>query len=519
MKFRLPGALCFILGTFLCVAADQTQWGQPWSRNLVSAEKKLADFFDPKSGVNVKWSAELGTETYSTPIIADGRVYIGTNNEHPRDLKHEGDRGVLLCLDEKTGKLLWQLVVPKREDTPYSDWPKSGICSPPSIEGDRLYFVNNRGEVMCLDARGLANGNDGPFKDEASHMTPRGTNAPAQTLQPGPTDGDILWLFDLTAGAGITSHDAAHCSILIHGNYLYVNTSTGVDDTHKIILAPNAPSLVVIDKRTGKFVARDDEKIAPDIFHCTWSSPALARIGKQETVVFCGGNGVVYGFDPVKKVNSTPAALKRLWRIDFDPTAPKEDIHKYSTNRRESPSNIYGMPVVQDGKVYVAGGGDIFWGKREAWLKCFDPAKVGTTNEVVWSYPLQKHVMGTPAIYAGCVFIADCGRTMHCVDAATGKNYWTHEIRGDVWASCYVADGKVYLGTRSGDFWIFAASKEKKVINKIEIGTPMSGTTTAANGVIYIATASRLYAIEETKAINGKKAASTLREKSSERVR
>jgi len=75
---------------------------------MVSEEKSLPDSFDPKTGRNIKWSAKLGTETHSTPIVASGRVYIGTNNDAPRDPKHQGDRGVLMCFDEKTGKLLWR---------------------------------------------------------------------------------------------------------------------------------------------------------------------------------------------------------------------------------------------------------------------------------------------------------------------------------------------------------------------------------------------------------------------------
>ena len=69
----------------LPAAADQPQWGQAWSRNMVSEENGLPDSFDPATGRNIKWSAELGTETHSTPVIAGGRVYIGTNNGHPRD--------------------------------------------------------------------------------------------------------------------------------------------------------------------------------------------------------------------------------------------------------------------------------------------------------------------------------------------------------------------------------------------------------------------------------------------------
>src|SRR5438445_9250622 len=208
-----------ILGTsiFQAPASDQAQWGQAWSRNMVSDEKGLPDSFDPKTGRNIKWSAQLGTETHSTPVVAGGRVYIGTNNGQPRDAKHQGDRGVLMCFDEKTGKFLWQLVVPKREEDPYFDWPNTGISSPVTVEGNRVYLTDNRGEVVCLDARGMANGNDGPFKDEGAHMTPpQGSGAPPKpvagaeiqpeplhpladeaALKPGPLDADIIWLFDL----------------------------------------------------------------------------------------------------------------------------------------------------------------------------------------------------------------------------------------------------------------------------------------------------------------------------------
>jgi outer membrane protein assembly factor BamB len=61
-----------------------------------------------------------------------------------------------------------------------------------------------------------------------------------------------------------------------------------------------------------------------------------------------------------------------------------------------------------------------------------------------------------------------------------------------------VADGKVYLGTRSGSFYVFAASKEKKVLNEIELGDPISATTTAANGALYIATMNNLYAVQKS---------------------
>jgi len=270
----VPGA-----ESFRASAADQPQWGQAWSRNMLSEEKGLPGSFDPKTVKDIKWTALLGTETHSTPIVAGGRIYIGINNGAPRDPKHEGDCRVLMCFDEKTGNLLWQFVVPKREEDPYFDWPKTGMFSPVTVEGDRVYLTDNRGEVVCLDARGMANGNDGPFRDEG-----------------------------------------AHSSILIRGDQLYVNTATGVDNTHKRVRAPNAPSLVVIDKRTGNLVARDDEHIAPDIFHCTWSSPSLGEVNGRPLIFFAGGNGILYAFEAMK--NPRVAPQNGLRRHDAEGAKP-----------------------------------------------------------------------------------------------------------------------------------------------------------------------------------------------------
>lgn len=123
-------------------AADQPQWGTAWSRNQVSTERGLPATFDVKSGRNIKWSVALGPESHSTPVVANGKIFVGTNNAEPRDPKHDGDRGVLMCLNENDGQLLWQLVVPKRDEDPFFDWPQAGMASSPTVEDDRVYVVD-----------------------------------------------------------------------------------------------------------------------------------------------------------------------------------------------------------------------------------------------------------------------------------------------------------------------------------------------------------------------------------------
>jgi len=482
------------------LAADRPQWGQRYARNMISEETGLPDTLDPATGKNVKWSVPLGTESYSTPVVAGGKVLIGTNNEDPRDPRHQGDRGVLLCLNESDGSLCWQLVVPKLEGDIYLDWPRAGICSPATVEGDRVYVVSNRDEVMCLDLAGLANGNDGPFRDEGRHAAPH--DQPPVEL--GKTDADILWLLDLRTAAGVRPHDSAHSSILLYGQYLYVNTSNGLTSKHDRVDKPEAPSLVVVDKATGRLAAQDGEPIGPRIFHSTWSSPALGEVHGRPLVFFCGGDGVCYAFEALRPTQAAGPVetLKRVWRFDCDPTAPKENVHRYIRNRRASPSNIKSMPVFYKDRVYVTVGGDIWWGKDQAWLKCIDATLTGdiTQGGQLWSYPLVRHCCATPSICNGLVFVADCGRTVHCVDAETGQPCWTHEVKGDMWASTLAADGKVYAGTRRGDFWVFAASREKKVLAHADLGDPICASPVAANGTLYVATLKRLFAFQASAA-------------------
>ena len=143
---------------------DWPMWGGTPDRNMVSAMKGVSTDFDLEKGKNVNWSVGLGSQTYGNPIIADGKVFVGTNNGAGYRDKYPADKdlGVLLCFDEKSGDFIWQLTREKLPAGRVNDWPLQGICSAPVIEGDRMYVVTNRCELMCLDVNGFTDGkNDG----------------------------------------------------------------------------------------------------------------------------------------------------------------------------------------------------------------------------------------------------------------------------------------------------------------------------------------------------------------------
>ena len=509
-----PTMLTFPVIFFLTVcpsllrAEDQPQWGQQFSRNMVSDEKNLPDGFTPgerspqtgqidlASTENVKWVARLGNTTYGSPTVAGGRVLIGTNNDAPRDPRFEGDRGVLMCFDETSGEYLWQLVVPKMYKYKWSDWRGCGISSTPAVQGDRAYLVTNRCEVICLDVKGMADGNDGPYKDEGRHMVAEGETP----LEPGKQDADILWVYDMTVEVGVRPHNAANCSVLVCGDLLYVCTSNGVDWTHKFVINPDAPSVIVLDKKTGKLVARDDFGIGPDITHGQWTSPSAGRVNGKMLGFHGGGDGFLHAYETLdpNHLGDKPALLKNVWKVNGHPLAQTRDYPKPDHQHDSKSYEVTAMPVFHENRLYVPFTQEPFHGMKEGWLTCLDPTKTGdvTRSAVLWSYDALGSSTSTVAIADGLLYAVSFIRgELHCLDAKTGQVYWVHDVGRPACGSPLVADGKVYLGTGSQIFWVLAAGKELKVINQIRMNNRIHSTPTAANGVLYVATNRHLYAV------------------------
>ena len=519
-------AVSSYLGATAARAADWPQWGGGPQRNMVSAERGLpAEFhpgakkrdrlgFDPATARNVRFIVRRGSENYSAPVVAGGRVYIGTNDEDLDDPRFEPTRGgVLVCLDETTGDLVWRLVVPRLEidrskvSEDFDDM-NLGICSTPTVEGERVYVVTNRCEVLCLDAAGLANGNDGPFTDEASFSVPEGRPA----IESGPRDADILWRFDMLRDLPVFPHDATNCSVLVVGDHLYVGTGNGVYDG-KVVL-PTAPSLVVLDKRTGRLLARDDGSISAAVFHGQWSSPALAATPDGPLVIYGGGDGFCHAFAPFtpRAASGAVAILDRAWTCDANPPGYRdrggEPIDYWALVRgsagREvdgdgmlvSPSEVIGTPVVVDDRIYVAIGQDPVHGPGRGALSCLRVAGRGdvTATGVTWRYTGIGRSLSTVSVSDGLVYCAEHAGKVHCLDADTGSLVWVHDTREEIWSSTLVADGKVFIGTRKG-LTVLAAGPERKVLADIRLGTPVWSVPCAANGTLFVASQKNLWAV------------------------
>ncbi len=445
-------------------------WGGTPDRNMISNMKGLPSSWDVTAKKNVKWVAGLGSQSYGNPVVAGGMVFVGTNNELLRDPKQGGDRGVLMAFRETDGEFLWQHAHAKLESGRANDWPFQGVASSPLVDGERLYYVSNRGVVFCVDIQGFRDSeNDGPFKDEK--LT-------------GQADGDVIWAFDMMEEVGAYPHNLSNSSPVLHGDRLFVSTSNGQDESHVNIPSPKAPSIIAISKTTGKPVW-EDNSVGDRILHGQWSQPTIARIGDVVQLIHAQGDGWVRGYEAVTG--------KKLWEFD---TNPKDSVWPKTRNE------LISTPVVYDNKVYIANGQDPEHGEGIGHLYCLDPTRTGdiTKTGVIWHYDKIRRSISTASVVDGLVYQADFSGFLHCLDAKTGQVYWVHDMFAAVWGSTLVVDGKVYLGDEDGDVAVLQAGKEKKVIREINMGSSVYCSPVPANGALFLVNRNQLFSIAASSA-------------------
>jgi len=523
---------------------DCNQWGgSPLRNNVVNisvpTEWEVGEF-DSETGAwkketskNIKWGAALGSQTYGNVVVAGGKAFIGTNNgagylkRYPADV----DLGVLACFDTKDGGFLWQDSSEKLHTGRVHDWPLLGVCSSPLVKGDRVYYVTNRGELKCLDAEGFRDGeNDGPVtteQDLAKKNTPQ-----------GPWDeeheADVVWVLDMMRELRVSQHNMANCSVAMAGDWLFLGTSNGVDDAHERLPSPLAPSFIAVDKRNGKVLWTDNTP-GFNVLHGQWSSPAYAVIDGVPQVIFGGGDGWLYSFD----AQGENGKSKLLWKFDCN---PKESIYKLTGATR---NHIIGTPVVYKNKVFIGVGEDPEHGEGVGHLWCVDPTKRGDVSPdlvfnskdlskpiehkrnqamvekdgdlkrpnpnsaAVWHYSTvdangdgklifeetMHRTMGTVAIKDDILVVADFSGLVHCLDATTGKPYWTHDMLAACWSSPLIAGEHIYISDEDGEVTILKLSKEKEEVGAINMGNSVYSTPIVANGLLYISNKSYLFAI------------------------
>ncbi|MEX2316919.1 MAG: PQQ-binding-like beta-propeller repeat protein [Pirellulales bacterium] len=540
------------------ITTEWNQWGGSPARNNTPVGKNIPSEwnhggFDLRTGdwkrqgaKNMKWVAKLGSESYGNLAVSGGKIFVGTNNAAGwiERYPHDHDLGCLLAFDVKDGKFLWQHSSEKLPTGRVHDWPEQGVCSGALVEGNRLWFVTNRGEVRCLDTEGFHDGeNDGPYVDEEVELK---KSAKPYDLK---KEADVIWVYDMMKEMRISQHNMASCSITSAGDLLFVCTSNGVDVEHNYIPAPDAPSFFAMNKNT-KEVLWTDNSPGLNILHGQWSSPAYGLLGGVPQVIFAGGDGWLRSFDPN---GDGQGKAKLLWEFDCN---PKTSF--YTVNARATRNHLIATPVIYEGLVYIAVGEDPEHDEGIGHLWCIDPTKRGDVSAelafkgsdrskplphrrlqavveedgeiavpnpnsaAVWHYSefdqngdgkaefeeTMHRTMGSVAIKDNVLYIADFSGLFHCLDAKTGKAHWTYDMMGQSWGTPLIVDGKVYMGDADGDVAVFRHSADPNVAMKevdgqkkpyygeMNMNSSVYTTPIVAGNVLFMTSMNNLFAIE-----------------------
>ena len=489
-------------------------FGGDISRNQVNGSTGVSfEFRLPKQdnrdeaiqpGENVLWSAKLGSQTYGSAVVSQGKVFVGTNNGALYRPKIEGDRGVLLCFDEETGDFLWQLTRDKLPEGRSVDMPLQGIVSDPFVEANRLWVVTNRAELMCLDVAGFTDDkNDGVVQNEVRSQ---------------PQDADIVWSLDMKDTLKVVPHNLATSSPVVFEDLVYVLTSNGVAVDHSTVASPNAPSFLAVNKRTGKVAWQ--ARPANKILHGQWSSPSIGIVNGQPQVYFSGGDGWLYAFDARNG--------DLIWKFDLNLKIETWKPGGWSSNLVIG----HATPVFLEDSVVIATGSDPEHGVGPAFVFRIDATKTGDVSEelgergksgtpnpnsgLIWKYggaeivelkTGQKEVndevifhrsLSTAAIGDGMVFLSDMDGFLHCLDWKTGQRNWRYDTLSSVWGSPLLVDQSLLLGTEDGELLIFEATKAnpgKPQTIETQNWNSIYSTPVIANEKLFIVDRTMLYVV------------------------
>lgn len=430
------------------------------------------------SSAHVIWRAMVGTRSGS--LASDGRyVLVGTHSKPhrlesaPKDalkfpvkLTSEiPDHGVLMCLDADTGRFLW-LNRHRRLGSRDQDLPGSPLTSVPFLDGERAFYVSNRGELVCVDLYGFSDDeDDGPHRDhDQSFGSP-----------------DVVWTLDMPSELGVFVRAGGDGltrtpSPIVAGDLVYCLTGNGSDFGLGTagVPAPKAPSFIAVHKKTGK-VAWSSHRPGEGIMFLQASSPVSLGHPGSSSVAFPGGDGLIHLYSAQSgqflssvDCNSSTADPWRVqdgrWirgsRLFFEsrPVTQGNSFYLGMSHELEAASSLKSAPLI----AVTAGG-------REK-----------TTLSVSWRFAPETHfgTMRPVAVDRDSVYALLHPSTLFVIDRKTGEesNRWSFpDPSNRVDGSPLVLSGDRLYVPLDEYIYVFSTREDLRCLGRYDLGDYSAG--------------------------------------------
>ena len=371
-----------------------------------------------------------------------------------------------------------------------------GGRSGPIVLGDRLFLQNTAGKdeslqerVMCFNAdtgkllwehRRNVYLSDVP-KHRVGWASPVGDPATGNIYSLGgggslvalSNDGKVLWQRSLTEEAGLwTTHGGRTVSPIIEGDLVIMSGPTeGWGDQ-----APRRHRFMAFDKKTGETVWVSSPGGRP--YDTTYPPPIAAEINGTRLIITGAGDGAVHA---MKAQTGEP-----VWRFEMAKRGINTGV------------------VVKGNLAIVSHSEENLDTSEMGLLAAIDATAKGAIKkeQAKWIVKGFQGGFSSPILDGDRLYQIDNGANLFAFDVNTGKQLWIHNLGTIQKASPVFADGKLYVGTENGKFFILKPGPEKcEVVSEVELGDGPEGheqiiaSVAISRGRIFLVSDTAIYCI------------------------
>jgi outer membrane protein assembly factor BamB len=370
-----------------------------------------------------------------------------------------------------------------------------GGRSAPIVMGDRVYLQNSAGKGETLQERVMCfNADTGKLlwehrfnvylSDVPPHRvgwaSPVGDPATGNIYVLGVggnliglnRDGKVLWERSLAEDFGLlTTHGGRTVSPIIDGDLVIVSGVTFQWGQH----GRGAHRFMAFDKKTGETMWISAPGGRP--YDTTYAPPIIVNVNGTRLLIQGGSDGFVYA---IKAQTGEP-----VWKIEISKRGLNTGVVVYNnfailTHSEENlESSEMGMMLAVD----ATAKGEI------------------KKDQIKWSTYGWQGGFSSPVLDGDRLYQVDNGANIGAFDVNTGKQLWLKNLGTIQKASPVFADGKLYVGTENGKFYILKPSATGcEILDEDQLGTEeqpeaIVGSAAVSNGRVYFASDSGLYAI------------------------
>jgi outer membrane protein assembly factor BamB len=376
-----------------------------------------------------------------------------------------------------------------------------GGRSTPIVMGNRVYVQNPVGRgaelqerVMALDADTGKLVWEYRFNIFQSDVPPHrvGWASPAADPETGNVyalgagatvialsrDGKLLW--DRSVGeefAAFTTHGGRTAAPIVDGDLVIINAALSNWGS----MGARGHRFIALDKRTGEMVYVAQPGGRP--YDTSFSPGIITTINGMRQLIVGGGDGAVHAMKP--------QTGERIW--------------SYIATKRAVNTAV----VVSGTTVFVSHGDENFDTSVMGMIAAIDGSQTGDIKTAKWRFTGTEFGFSSAVVQGPRVFQLDGGSKLHAYDAESGKELWSHQLGTLQKASPVLADGKLYVGTETGTFFIVRPLADRaEVLSQVTMpistnsvggseGTPEQIVSGAAvsRGRVFFMTSDAVYAI------------------------